>query len=233
MSKKPVKRKRLGKNEFAVEYVRNSILFDGETPTEEDINSTYNLVKNSGKRKRVKRNPEPELSKEEYFAMIVHSSQLLWGITPTEEDLDREWDIEVIRRTHKTLKGGKAKADYLENMGQIIKARYSSNHSRSSMNFENISRYGEEIEFMTDDELQEYCTEWMSNHAVYTKWQAEGVIAEMDEGNCHDWRAYRKINSDMLRNLDELIDCTSHKLSKKQVQRLSECLVPDEFDDEV
>ena len=117
------KPKRLRKKDFVETYVRNSIIFDGETPSKEDISSAYNLGKNFGKRKRVKRNSEPEMSKEEFVATYVCNSQL-WGETPNEEDMNREWDLIVIQRKYKELKGDEAKAVYLEKIEQEMKLRY-------------------------------------------------------------------------------------------------------------
>ena len=123
MSKKLVKRKRLGKKEFAADYIRNSIVFYGEKPTKEDISRTYNIVKDFGKKKRAKRNSEPEMSKEEFVETIVRNNQF-WDEPPTEEDINREWDLIVIRRKYNEVKGDEAKAAYLEKMEQEMKLRY-------------------------------------------------------------------------------------------------------------
>ena len=131
MKKKLVKRKRLKKEEFIVDYVRNHTNFCGEPPTKEEINSAYNLVKNIGKRKRVKPTPEPEMSKEEFIALSVRNSQLLWGETPTEKDLNREWDLIVYERQYNAIRGKtkkekeKKQQAFVEYMEQEMKRRYS------------------------------------------------------------------------------------------------------------
>jgi hypothetical protein len=118
------KPKRLRKKEFVETYVRNNSLFDGETPTKADINSTYNLVKNFGKRKRLKRNSEPEMSKEEFFETYNRNS-LLFGETPNEDEANRVWSLIVIQRIYKELKEDEAKAGYLQEIEQDMKLRYS------------------------------------------------------------------------------------------------------------
>jgi hypothetical protein len=131
MSKKPVKRRRLGKKEFTRDYVRNSILFGFGEPTKEDINRTYILVKNDGKKKRVKPKSEPEMTREEHIATNIRNHTIFFGEQLKEEDLNREWDIYQIGLQYRAIRGRTKKEKeekqqaFMERMGQEIKARYS------------------------------------------------------------------------------------------------------------
>lgn len=118
------KPKRLRKKEFVETYVHNNSLFFDETPTKADINSTYNLVKNFGKRKRVKRNSEPELSKEEFFETYNRNS-LLFGETPNEDEANRVWDLIVFERQYKSRRTKKRKEEFHLYIEQEMMRRYS------------------------------------------------------------------------------------------------------------
>jgi hypothetical protein len=129
-SKNLVKPKRLGKTEFVEEYVRNSILFGFGEPTKEDIDRTYILVKNSGKKKRVKRKTESVMSKEEHFAMNIRNSTLLFGEPPTEEELNKEWDMYKFQLQYRAIRGTKKqkevkRAAFMAVMEQEMMSRYS------------------------------------------------------------------------------------------------------------
>ena len=118
-----VKPKRLGKKEWVEDYIRNSMIFYKEMPSKQDINRTYNEVKNAGKKKRVK--PNPEMSEDEHKAMIARNIQSMWGITPDEEEINRDWDQEQFDRQYRTIRGKQKKEAFLEYAASILKARYS------------------------------------------------------------------------------------------------------------
>jgi len=125
MKKTLAKRKRRSEKEYIEDYVRNHILFHGQEPTKEDINSAFISWKNSGKKQRVKRKSEPEMTKEEYFARNIRNSTLLFGEPPTEEELNKDWDRYVYRCQYNALRSDKKKAVFLECMKQVMTARYS------------------------------------------------------------------------------------------------------------
>jgi hypothetical protein len=118
-----MKPRRLSKKEFVETYVPNSSLFFGEKPTEEDINSSWQFVKNMGKRRRAKRKHEPEMSKEEFVETLSRNSSLL-GMTTNEDEINRWWDLTKLERQYKSKRTKAEKAAFLKYMQQEMMRRY-------------------------------------------------------------------------------------------------------------